>query len=149
MSPVIDTNVIIHGQPNSLDGELITIREVKKEIKSNSATLKLEALNLTIYSPSEKNLEKVKNKSEKINSTTSLTDEKLVALALDKHEKIVSDDKSLQNLASLLDVSFSGFAEESISEEIEWRQICSLCGHKVSSNTCPNCGSSDLCYKQH
>lgn len=147
MEAVIDTNVILHGRKATDIQRMYTVPEVEKELKSSEANRRKQNLDLNIQGPGKKDLRKVKEESNEINSPTSDTDEKLVALALTLGKTLVTDDKAMQNLALRLDVDFSGYMEEKITETREWSKICVNCGKQVSSPPCPRCGHQNLTRK--
>lgn len=133
---VIDANVIIHGR--GLEGKMVTIPEVMDELKSRDANISLHSFNVEKLRCSEENLEKVKEKSREINAKTSEVDEKLLALALDLDEVLVTDDKELQNLGLHLEADIEGFLDSVTDKKMAWKMVCSSCG---KASEC-NCGSS-------
>ena len=147
MDAVIDTNVILHGRKATDIQRMYTVPEVEKELKSSEAKRRKQHLDLNIQKPGKECLRKVREESNKINSPTSETDEKLVALALTLGKTLVTDDKAMQNLALRLDLDFSGYMEDKISETREWKKICVNCGKRVSSPPCPHCGHQNLTRK--
>jgi len=147
MDAVIDTNVILHGR-NTVDIEkMFTVPEVEDEVKSSEAKRRMKNMDLRVQRPSKDSLKKVKEESEKINSPTSETDEKLVALTLTLGKTLLTDDKAMQNLALRLEIDFSGYMEDKISGKREWKKICVNCGKEVSSPPCPQCGHQNLTRK--
>jgi len=147
MDAVIDTNVILHGR-NTVDIEkMFTVPEVEDEVKSSEAKSRMQNLDLRVQRPSKDSLKRVKKESNKINSPTSETDEKLVALSLTLGKTLLTDDKAMQNLALRLEIDFSGYMEDKISETREWKKVCVNCGNEVSSPPCPRCGHQNLTRK--
>ncbi len=140
MEPVIDANVVIHGRNRQDFRKVYTVPEVFEEMKSDMAKRRVDNLEIQVEEPGSESLEKVMEKSRDINSPTSETDEKLVALADTLGRTLVSDDKAVQNLAKHLDIGFEGYMEDKIEETLEWELVCENCGSKVSSPPCPNCG---------
>jgi UPF0271 protein len=148
MPPVIDTNVVIHGRGDASLRNAFTVKEVLEELESKRAGEKGEVLDLETRQPAKEKIEEVRNLSDSINSPTSKVDEKLVALALTLDEKLVTDDKAVQNLAEKLDLEYEGYMENSIEQTIEWYHRCSNCGEEVSSSDrCPRCGSRSVVRK--
>lgn len=140
MEPVIDANVIIHGQNRESFQRVYTVPEVFEEMKSSMAQRRVDNLDIQVSEPSKDSIEKVKSKSESINSPTSGTDEKLVALADTMKKTVVSDDKAVQNLAKHLGIEFQGYMEEKIEKKLEWEILCTNCGTEVSNPPCSKCG---------
>lgn len=144
MRPIIDANVLMHGRRNYSFNKAYTVPQVMDELKSSDSQLKAETLDLEVREPSNESLEKVEDKAEEIYAKVSEADRALAALALDKNEKLISDDKDLQNLASHLGIEFEAFMGDEIEEELEWRKVCGNCGKEVSSPPCPRCGSDQV-----
>jgi len=135
---VVDANVIIHGR--GLNEKLVSIPEVIDELKSQQAKTGLNSFNVETRICSEENLEKVQEKSESINSETSEVDEKVLALALDLNEVLITDDKGLQNLAHHIGVDVEGFMDPVTDKVMSWKMVCPSCG---SEDSC-SCGVSQI-----
>lgn len=144
MRPVIDANVLIHGRRNYSFKRASTVPEVMDELESEDSRLKAETLDLDVRSPSQENLDKVEKKVGEIYAKVSGADKSLLALAIDKNEKIITDDKDLQNLAAHMDVTFEAFMGDEIEEKLEWKKACENCGKEVSNPPCPRCGSDQV-----
>lgn len=144
MRPVIDANVLMHGRRNYDFRKAYTVPEVMDELESDESKLKADTLDLDVRQPSEDSMEDVEEKADEIFAKVSEADKSLVALALDLDEKLITDDKDLQNLASHLDVDFEAFMGDEIEEKLEWKKVCSNCGEEVSSPPCPRCGSDQV-----
>lgn len=134
---VVDANVIIHGR--GMNEKLVTAPEVLEELKSSEAKTSLSSFNVEVRACSEESLEKVRQKSDKINSQTSEVDEKLLALAIDLDTELITDDKGLQNLALHLDADVEGFMDPVTDKKLRWKKVCSNCGKKEC-----NCGVSQI-----
>ncbi len=141
---VLDANTLMRGRGNLPSGEYITTPEVAEELRSQSSQNIYENRDINLVSAPEDKLDKVKKKSQEISSPTSTPDETIVALALDRGGRVVSDDKGVQNLCLWLDVSFQGFMEGEVEERMEWEVKCVDCGSKVSGEKCGVCGSSNI-----
>ena len=141
MKAVVDANVILHGRESAEFEEAVTVPEVMDEMESSEGARRFRNTDLDIYEAPEQELENVRQKSDEINSPTSDTDEKIVALALKKGWTVVSDDKAVQNLALHLEVDFRGYMEKEIEEKREWKLVCPDCGAEGISSPCPHCGS--------
>lgn len=135
---VVDTNVLLRGGERLNEPKAPV--SVRKEIVSESVERDLSKVEF--QNPGEESLESVMEKARKINSPTSVTDNEVVALALELSEKIVSDDLAVQNLAAHLDVEFDSFMDDRIEEKREWEPRCSSCGREASGERCPVCGGA-------
>jgi len=144
MRPVIDANVLMHGRRNYNFRKASTVPQVIDELESSDSRLKADTLDLDVRRPSEDSMEQVEDKADEIFAKVSKADKALLALALDSGEKLITDDKDLQNLASHLDISFEAFLGSEIDEQLEWKKVCSNCGEEVSSPPCPRCGSGQV-----
>lgn len=145
---VVDANVLIHSRGQFPVNKAVIPPSIQDEIKTDLSRMKMQKLNLKIMRPSQQALEKVKNKSDVINSPTSTQDEQALALALDRDITLITDDKALQNLALHMGIDFEGFNEQKVSEKRCWKNVCSNCGTEVSSLPCPHCGSQSLSRKR-
>jgi len=145
---VVDSNVFLHGRGGFGFGKVFLVPEVVEELKSSKGRNNLTNIDYVVRNPSEESLKVVKGKSGDINSPTSEVDEKLLALALDMGNILVTDDKALQNLALHLGVGFEGFLDEPASDKFEWIRLCRNCGSKVSGEDCGFCGSSEVLRRQ-
>jgi len=144
MRPVIDANVLMHGRRNYNFRKASTVPQVIDELESSDSRLKADTLDLDVRRPSEDSMEQVEDKADEIFAKVSKADKALLALALDSGEKLITDDKDLQNLASHLDISFEAFLGSEIDEQLEWKKVCSNCGEEVSNPPCPRCGSGQV-----
>lgn len=145
---VVDANVFIHGRGSYPFKKAVTSQEVLEEVQSDQGKNMLRNINYEVRSPSDKAIAKVREKAQEINSPTSATDEKLLALAMTLEKVILTDDIALQNLALHLDIEFQGFLEDEIEEKFRWKKICKNCGNEVSRSRCSSCGSTRLRRKQ-
>jgi UPF0271 protein len=140
---VFDTSALIlyHGP---LEG--LTVKEVLAEAKSSLA--KLRGSLVRVQEPSISSLDEVSKLAKKTGDVLSETDLKLLALALDlkkegKVPQILTDDYSIQNLASVLGIEFSGVGEKGIKRVLKWVTFCPFCGKSfpASESECKFCGS--------
>lgn len=143
MRPVIDANVLMHGRRNYSFERACTVPKVMDELESEDSKLKAETLDLDVRSPSKESMEKVEEKTEKIYAKVSEADKSLLSLAIDQDEKLITDDKDLQNLAAHMDVEFEAFMGDEIEEKLEWIKVCTNCGKKLSTPPCPRCGGQE------
>lgn len=138
---VVDTNMLVRAR--SLPEEAVTVPSAVDEVKSDSGKRKLSAMALETISPSEDAVKRVGKKAEEIKSPTSEVDNQLVALALDRGDKLISDDKAVQNLAAIFDIEFESFMDEEIDETRRWKEVCPGCGRTVEDK-CDVCGKDSI-----
>lgn len=130
----VDANVIIHGR--GLSEQLVTVQQVLDELKSDEAEVKRAGFDVRVERPSEEALRRVREKADDINARTSSTDQRLVALALERGYVLLSDDRELQNLGLHLGVDVKGFLDEMIEETREWVMVCPVCGSETDEFCC-------------
>lgn len=145
---VVDTNVILHGRGEISYDKLLLTSGILEEVESQRGKNILMNLDYEVTSPRAQELEKVKKKSEDINSPTSRNDEELLALAMTQDDFLVTDDNALQNLALRLNVEVKGFNDKVLDHTFRYELLCENCGKKLASRGCPRCGSQDLRRKQ-
>jgi UPF0271 protein len=148
MQAVIDTNVLLHSRGNVDFDQVYVIPEVVDEVRSERGKNILNSLDYEVHKTTEDKLDRVQKAAEEINSPTSDTDERLVALAMARQMTLVTDDKAMQNLCLHLGVDFEGFHDPALEDRYEWKKLCRNCGREVSSPPCPHCGSRQLRRKQ-
>jgi UPF0271 protein len=134
------------------------VPKVEEEIKGNSMTwvrfkTAVENGKLKVKAPSEEYWNKVKASANKVGDSFFLseTDVQLLALALElKAEgctsQIVTDDYSIQNVATKIGIDFVSLATFGIRRLLEWIRYCPACHRKYpadyKSTTCPVCGTT-------
>ena len=155
---VLDTSAFLAGfDPFSLSEEQVTVPKVEEEIRKNSIILvrfktALENGKLKVKAPSEEFLNKVKASSTKVGDSFLLseTDKQLLALALELKAtgyapQIVTDDYSIQNVATQLGIEFLALATFGIKRLLEWIRYCPACHREYpanfSSKECLVCGT--------
>ena len=155
---VLDTSAFLAGfDPFSLSEEQVTVPKVEEEIRKNSMILvrfktALENGKLKVKAPSEEFLNKVKASASKVGDSFLLseTDIQLLALALELKAtgyapQIVTDDYSIQNVATQLGIEFLALATFGIKRLLEWIRYCPACHREYpancSSKECLVCGT--------
>ncbi len=138
---IVDTSALLSGfVPNNTE-EYITIEEVIEELKSLNYPAKI----LKVYAPSEESVKKIEKFVEKTGDDLSITDKKLLALALDIDGVLLTEDYDIQNVAKALGIKFSSIATEGIEEVYRWKKICKGCKKEYSldyEGKCEICGST-------
>jgi len=120
---VLDTSAFVAGfDPFSLNVEQVTVPKVEEEIKRNSMNklrfeTALENGRVKVKAPSREYVNQIRASSSKVGDSFKLseTDIELLALALELkatgyNPQIVSDDYSIQNVATLMGIEFSALA---------------------------------------
>jgi UPF0271 protein len=155
---VLDTSAFLAGfDPFSVSEKQFTSPTVEDEIRANSMSwvrFKAAAENgkVKVKSPSKEYLKKVTASAKKVGDAFFLseTDIELLALASElKAEgctpQIVTDDYSIQNVATQLGIEFVALATFGISRLLEWIRYCPACYKKYpadyKSTTCKVCGT--------
>jgi UPF0271 protein len=155
---VLDTSAFLAGfDPFSVNEDQATVPSVEEELRTNSITwvrFKTAAENgrIKIKTPTEEYWNKVKASANKVGDAFFLseTDMQLLALALELkaagcNPQIVTDDYSIQNVATQMGIEFASLATFGIRRLLEWMRYCPAC-HKeypadYNSKKCTVCGT--------
>ncbi len=155
---VLDTSAFLAGyDPFSSSVEQVTVPRVEEEIKRNSIIITrfrtaIESGKVKVKAPDQEFLDRAKVSASKLGDSYLLSkaDMELLALALElKAEgyvpQIVTDDYSIQNVATQMRVEFLALATFGIKRLLEWIRYCPAC-HKeypanCSSKECLVCGT--------
>ena len=155
---VLDTSAFLAGfDPFSLSEEQLTVPRVEEEIRKNSTIwvrfqTAIENGKLKIKKPSETCLNKVKASASQVGDSFLLseTDIQLLALALELKvagytPQIVTDDYSIQNVATQLGIEFLALATFGIKRLLEWIRYCPACHREYPADStakeCQVCGT--------
>jgi endoribonuclease Nob1 len=155
---VLDTSAFIAGfDIFSLSVEQVTVPKVKEEIQVNSMVLMrfnmaIESGKLKIKAPSEEFTSKVKTTSNKVGDSflLSKTDIQLLALALELKNagytpQLITDDYSIQNVATQMGIEFVALSTFGIKRLLEWIRYCPACHKQYPANRkskeCQICGT--------
>lgn len=100
---------------------------------------------LEIMTPSRKSLEAVVGGAMETGDDARLSsvDMEVLALALELNATLLSDDYSIQNLATHLGIGFASVGQQGIRKKLSWRYKCNGCGRVWSElhPECPVCGA--------
>jgi UPF0271 protein len=155
---VLDTSAFLAGfDPFSLSAEQVTVPMVEEEIKRKSMnmlrfTTAIENGKLKVKSPAKEFLISIRKQSSKVGDSFKLseTDNQLLALALElKSEgcipQIVTDDYSIQNVATQQGIEFLAVATVGIKRLLQWIKYCPACYREYPSTSsnreCTICGT--------
>jgi endoribonuclease Nob1 len=154
---IIDTSAILSGKPISItDAVIVTTPGVSDELSPGGRDFRtfelLKETGLTIQAPSKEAINSVKQTAKETGDDRrlSIADIEIVALALDINKKpdyeatILSDDYSIQNVASTLNIKFQGFLQKEITKKFKWVSRCPGCGKQFNETKkiCPICGTA-------
>lgn len=155
---VLDTSALIYGfNPRLVEGDHYITPRVEAELLGRRTKdvmdLSVSSGYLKVRSPREEYREKVRSMATSTGdiSVLSETDLEVVALALELKGEgdaptVISDDYSLQNLCTNMEISFRSMMTKGISQEFWWFLYCPACGatYEKSSKTniCGVCGHS-------
>ena len=156
---VLDTSAFLAGyEPFSVSEDQATVPKVEEEIKSNSITLvrfktAVENGKVKVKAPSEDAWNQVKASANKVGDAFFLseTDLQVLALALEFKTQgctpqIVTDDYSIQNVATQMGINFVSLATFGIRRLLEWIRYCPACHRKYpadyNSTECTVCGTA-------
>ena len=144
---VLDTSVLYYGKDLPDGYELVISPGVVRELEREGMAQRLELLLATrirISSPSKRSLSKVESEAQRTGDSTRLsdTDKEILALALELGYQLLTDDYSIQNLATVLGVPYRGFDQKGITKVLEWEAKCTGCGKVLGpeSKECDVCG---------
>jgi UPF0271 protein len=155
---VLDTSAFLAGfDPFAVNEDQFTVPSVEEELRTNSITwvrfkTATENGKIKIKTPTEECWNKAKAAANKVGDAFFLseTDTQLLALALELkaagcNPQIVTDDYSIQNVATQMGIEFVSFATFGIRRLLEWIRYCPACHKKFpsdySSTKCTVCGT--------
>jgi len=154
---IIDTSAILSGKPLPVDQQPCwTVEEIADEFSSGGSSWRmfqyLLEKGLNLHRPSKEAKQQVTEIISTMGETQRLSkaDQAVLALAVDaksnKKEKIIilTDDYSIQNIASVLNIQFQSLSQKGITKTFKWIRRCRGCGRVLSSDEkiCPICGST-------
>jgi UPF0271 protein len=155
---VLDTSAFLAGfDPFSLGTEQVTVPKVEEEILRNSMIkmrfeTAIESGKLKVKTPSQEFTNAAKTSASKVGDAFKLSeaDMQLLALAIElKTEgytpQIVTDDYSIQNVATQMGIGFLALATFGIKRLLEWIRYCPACHREYPANCktkeCQVCGT--------
>jgi UPF0271 protein len=148
MKFVLDTSAILSGKDFSADQELYSSPKILDELKHGRMKRRLDYLiesGLKVMIPSNEIIGEVKKCASETGDIARVTeaDIEILSLAKELDAVLLTDDYSIQNLASELNVKYQGVAQEGITKTLKWRYRCKGCGRywQEMQDSCPVCGS--------
>ena len=156
---MLDTSAFIAGfDPFSVSGDQVTVPNVEEEIRGNSMTwvrfkTAVENSRVKVKTPSEEYWNRAKASAKSVGDSFFLseTDLQLLALALElkaegSASQLVTDDYSIQNVATQIGIDFVSLATLGIRHLLKWVRYCPACHRKYpadhNSTTCAVCGTA-------
>ncbi|MCW4053569.1 MAG: hypothetical protein NWE84_01430 [Candidatus Bathyarchaeota archaeon] len=156
---MLDTSAFLAGfDPFSVSEDQTTVPNVEEEIRTKSMSwvrfkTAVENGRLKVRAPSEEYWTKAKASANRVGDSYFLSeiDLEILALALElKVEgytpQIVTDDYSIQNVATQLEIEFVSLATFGISRLLEWFRYCPACHKEYPANykstECAICGTA-------
>lgn len=154
---ILDTSAILSGKPISFgDARIITTPGVSDELHPGGPDFRtfefLKETGLMVHMPSTEAIRRVKKTAKETGDDRrlSMADIEVLAVAIDVNQEpeqeatILSDDYSIQNVASTLQIKFQGFSQKGITKKFKWVSRCPGCGKQFIEITkfCPICGTA-------
>ena len=144
---VVDASALLSGMELPLDVRLATTPSAVEEVRNGKAGKRLDYLlesRLEVLQPSEGSIEEIVGWGKELGDLISKTDAELLALAKENHAVLLTDDYSMQNIASRLGMAWKGLLQKGITNEIEWGFRCTGCKKRYKENMdcCPVCGAA-------
>ncbi len=162
---VFDTNIFLTGIDfNIIEAEIYTTPSIIEEVQDrryveknrnilNKINVSIETKKLKIKLPEYKYIKKIREISRKTGDFKALSDadKEIIALALElmensiKNIRMYSNDYSIENVCSELNIPFSPLYKDGIESKITWEIYCPQCKeiHQAEdlNRVCENCGS--------
>lgn len=143
---VLDSSAFIGGFLPEED-EYFTVHEVIDEVEDDQSKERfsyfLSSGKIRIKEPNSELVKDVTEKAQATGDKLSLTDIKLIALAIELKSSIISEDYGIQNVSSMVNVKYKSIRESGIKKIINWEYYCMGCRKIYSKDkkTCQDCGS--------
>jgi endoribonuclease Nob1 len=155
---VLDTSAFLAGfDPFSLGAEQVTVPKVEEEILRKSIIkmrfeTAIESGKLKVKAPTQEFSDSAKASASKVGDSFKLSEADMQLLALSLELKaagytpqIVTDDYSIQNVATQLGIGFLALATFGIKRLLEWIRYCPACHREYpvdcKSKECRVCGT--------
>ena len=155
---MLDTSAFVAGFDSfSLNAEQVTVPKVEEEIRRKSMIkmrleMAIESGKLKVKAPTEEFQVKAESFGNKVGDSYKLseTDKQLLALALELKAagympQLVTDDYSIQNVATKMGVDFLSLATLGIKRLLEWIKYCPACYKEYAAiskfKECQVCGT--------
>jgi len=143
---VLDSSAFIGGFLPE-DDEYFTVHDVIDEVEDDQSKERLSYFinsgKIKIKEPNAEIVEDVTKKSQTTGDSLSLTDIKIIALAIELDSPIISEDYGIQNVSSIMNVKYKSIRESGIKKIINWEYYCMGCRkiYPKDKKICQDCGS--------
>ncbi len=155
---VLDASALVAGfDPFSISEEQYTLPSVVEEVSKHSVfssrfEMAIDNGRVTVRVPATDFLEKAKTSASAVGDAFFLsdTDVQVLALALELkangyHPLIATDDYSIQNVASHMNIEFVSLVTFGIRRRLQWIRYCPACHRKYAEGykdtRCQTCGT--------
>ena len=143
---VLDTSALFLLQEMPA-GETYTSPGVMRELeKHGDSRVPFLSELISILTPSKASLDAVEAAAMETGDDARLSpvDVEVLALAFELEATLMSDDYSIQNLATHMGLTFVPAGKKGISERLRWRYKCRGCGRVWGDlhEHCPVCGAT-------
>jgi len=128
MAKIMDASAVINAYSLEEKEEMYTSPSVINELKNLASKLLAESAitegKLKIVNPKDKHIERVKEKAREVGSDKHLseTDIDIIALALEKKGKLLTDDYTMQNLSAHLGIKYEGITRGEIKNKRKFKK---------------------------
>jgi UPF0271 protein len=152
---VCDTSVLLAGgDPRGTpDDEVFVTPSVMGEVKRPEDRERLETLRdigLKMQAPSPPSLEAIEKAALATGDGQRLSpaDKELLALAMELKAELLTDDRSMQNVAASMGLAYKGYAQSQIQGIWHWQSLikCTGCGRAFDAE--PPRGECTVCGHQ-
>jgi UPF0271 protein len=142
---VADTSAFMMGPGFSGEDEVHVPPGVERELAGKGLMGGTTELIIRVATPSGTSMDQVAKAARATGDDARLspTDMEVLALALDTGLPIMTDDYSIQNMASHMGLKVEPVSERGITEERRWSYRCKGCRRTFDKkmDECPICGS--------
>jgi len=142
---VHDTASLLAGLPALLYGKNYTTPDNLREVKDAESrkSLFIYQNKLIVMEPEESYVKKIKEVAKELGERLSITDIKVLALALQLRGVILSDDYGVLNVAQSLGIKWRSVRTKGITRKMRWENYCPNCKrtYPPELRECPVCGS--------
>ena len=144
MRVVLDTSALIYLNDFRKFDEVLTVDSVVREVKDKISMMKLSVLKLKVVDADEKIIKEIIEVARQTGDLEKLsrTDIEVIAAAKENNCTIISDDRSIQNVAEKIGINYISIFSKKITKLVTWKKYCENCKKNYShENICPTCGA--------
>ena len=144
MRVVLDTSALIYLNDFRKFDEVLTVDSVVREVKDKVSMMKLSVLKLKVVEADEKIIKEIIEVARQTGDLEKLsrTDIEVIAAAKENNCTIISDDRSIQNVAEKIGINYISIFSKKITKLVTWKKYCENCKKNYShENIRPTCGA--------